>query len=67
LRDIITQVRDLVDPALPLGLGEVPYRPDQVMHLEADISALHQATGWSPRRSLKEGLARTVEDERNKG
>lgn len=67
LRDIITQVRDLVDPALPLGFGEVPYRPDQVMHLEADISALHQATGWSPRRSLREGLALTVEDARNKG
>lgn len=67
LRDIITTVRDIVDPALPLGFGEVPYRPDQVMHLEADIGALQRATGWSPRHSLADGLARTVDDARQKG
>jgi hypothetical protein len=45
---------------LPLGFGEVPYRPDQVMHLEGDISRLTSATGWTPRTTLCEGLARTI-------
>ncbi|WP_044560088.1 NAD(P)-dependent oxidoreductase [Azospirillum sp. B4] len=61
LRDIIIAVRDLIDPALPLGFGESPYRPDQVMHLEADIAALTTATGWRPRVSLDTGLRRTVD------
>lgn len=60
LRAIIEMVRDAIDPALPLGFGEVPYRPDQVMRLEADISALTAATGWTPRLPLDEGLARTI-------
>ncbi len=60
LRDIITTLRDTIDPALPLGFGEVPYRPDQVMHLEADIGALTAATGWQPTIDLAEGLASTA-------
>jgi UDP-glucose 4-epimerase len=60
LREVITLVRDAIDPALPLGFGEQLYRPDQVMHLEADIAALRAATGWSPRVGLEEGLAATV-------
>lgn len=60
LRDIITMVRDWVDPDLPLGFGEIPYRPDQVMHLEANIDALCQAAAWSPTVSLSDGIAATV-------
>jgi nucleoside-diphosphate-sugar epimerase len=36
--------------------GAVPYRPDQVMWLEADISRLQADTGWSPMVSLEAGL-----------
>lgn len=42
------------------SFGDIPYRPDQVMHLEADITRLQQATGWNPRVSLDEGLKATV-------
>ncbi len=61
LRQIITNIRDLIDPGLPLGFGEMPYRPDQVMHLEADISALVESTGWKPAMPLKKGLTLTIE------
>lgn len=61
IRDIVERIRDLIDPALPLGFGAVPYRPDQVMHLQADISRLHNATGWTPQVRLDEGLRRTVD------
>lgn len=60
LHDIISMIRDAIDPSLPLGFGEVPYRPDQVMHLAADISALSSASGWSPTVSLESGVAETV-------
>jgi len=61
VKSIVERIRDLINPSLPLGFGEVPYRPDQIMHLQADISRLQQATGWSPQVSLDEGLRRTVE------
>ena len=61
VRSIAESVRDLVDPDLPLGFGEVPYRHDQVMHLEADVSRLKRATGWAPRTGLAQGLGKTVE------
>jgi UDP-glucose 4-epimerase len=61
LRHILELVRDLVDPSLPLGFGEIPYRPDQSMRLETSIDRLRAATGWKPRVSLDEGLRRTVE------
>jgi nucleoside-diphosphate-sugar epimerase len=61
LREIVALVRDAIDPSLPLGFGEQPYRPDQVMHLEADIAALTAATGWRPQIALEEGIFSTVE------
>ena len=60
LRRIVETLRDMIDPQLPLGFGEVPYRPDQVMHLEADISRLQRASGWTPATTLQEGLRECV-------
>ncbi len=60
LRTVIEFVRDEIDPGLPVGLGALPYRPDQVMHLEGDIGRLSAATGWEPRFSLQDGLRATV-------
>jgi len=67
IRSIVETLRDLIDPSLPLGLGEVPYRPDQVMHLQADISRISAATGWMPRTKLADGLARTIAWQRSHG
>lgn len=61
LRDVIETIRGEIDPGAPIGYGEVPYRPDQVMHLEADIARLTGATGWKPRMPLAEGIRRTVD------
>jgi nucleoside-diphosphate-sugar epimerase len=60
LRTVLEEVRDLIDPRLRLGFGEVPYPPDQVMHRQADIRRLSQDVGWLPRVSLEEGLRRTL-------
>lgn len=60
IRAAVEQIRDLIDPSLPIGFGDVPYRPDQVMHQLADIRKLERATGWRPQVSLTEGLKQTV-------
>lgn len=61
VRFFVETVRDLIDSALPLGFGDVPYRPDQVMHLQADITRLTEATGWRPQTTLEDGLRRTLD------
>jgi UDP-glucose 4-epimerase len=61
LRIMIEKIRDLIDRKLPLGFGEVPYRSDQVMHLEADIARLKSFTGWSPKFDFDAGIKKTVD------
>ncbi len=61
LREYFEITRDTVDPALPLGLGELPYPPDQVMHLQADLMPLRKDTGFEPQFTFEEGIRQTVE------
>ena len=61
LRRIVETIRDAAAPGAALGFGDVPYRPDQVMHLEAGIEKLVAATGWVPSIALDDGLRETVE------
>lgn len=60
LRDYVEIIRDVIDPALPLGIGEKPYADRQVMHLEADVSALERDTGFAPHTAFPEGVRATV-------
>ena len=60
LREYIEAIRDAVDPQIELGIGELPYYPNQVMHLEADISSLTADTGFIPEYSFEDGIQETV-------
>lgn len=61
LKEYIQQLRDVIDPALSLGFGEIPYGPLQVTHLEADISRLKEDTGFEPEISFSEGIRITID------
>lgn len=67
LVEYVEAIRNLLGSDLTPEYGAVPYRPDQVMHLEADISKLTAQTGWRPTVALPAGIAATVEFERNRG
>ncbi|WBL76461.1 NAD(P)-dependent oxidoreductase [Bradyrhizobium xenonodulans] len=58
LRETVTRLRDQIG-AGDLGFGEVPYRPDQVMVLAADVRRL-EGLGWRPAVGLDQGLRETV-------
>lgn len=60
ISDIAAIVRDLIDPKLSLGLGEIADPDGQALNLKADIAPLSQATGWQPQTSLDTGLVQTV-------
>ncbi len=66
LKQIIETIRaELHSPVVP-AYGAIPYRPDQVMHLQADIKKLTTATGWMPEVSLEEGIRQTVTAEKKR-
>ena len=60
LKEYITAIRDAVDPAAEIGFGELPYYPNQVMHLEADLTNLYHDTGFRPQYSFEEGIQETI-------
>lgn len=60
VRAIVERIRDLIAPELELVFGEIPFRPDQVMLMEADVTRLMSLTGWSPQVDMDEGIGRTV-------
>lgn len=61
LREYVELLRDAIGPDLPLGFGEIPYADRQVMHLEADIRALREDTGFSPKVDFETGIRSTIE------
>lgn len=61
LKEYIGLMRDAVKPGLEIGFGERPYNDHQVMHLEADISALKEDTGYVPKTTFEEGIKKTAE------
>jgi nucleoside-diphosphate-sugar epimerase len=62
LKDVILKIRDLINKSAPLGFGEIPYRDDQVMCLQADVTKLKSATGWHPKIELDDGLRMLIDD-----
>lgn len=60
LREFICAVRDAVSPGMELTFGELDYYPDQVMHLEADITSLTLDTGFVPLYTFEEGIRETA-------
>ncbi len=61
LQSFIEEIRTLANPGAELGFGEIPYKPGQVMHLEADITKLSQETGFFPKTPFHEGIRQTIE------
>ena len=60
LRGYVTDIRDSIDPNIELRFGVKEYYPHQQMFLCADISDLTEDTGFVPKYSFKEGIARTA-------
>lgn len=60
LRSTIECVRDAIRPGAELGFGDIPYREDQVMILQADTSSLTSDFGWRPQIRLSDGIQETA-------
>lgn len=60
IRHVIELVQGLVGRGEP-QFGKVSYRPGENMELYADISKARSLLGWTPRVSLEDGLAETID------
>ena len=64
LREFVSAARDLSGSSLTqLDFGALPYRPNEPMDVRVELGPL-LSLGWKPRWSLREGLAATIEKER---
>ena len=60
LKEFMKDIQQVVNKDIPLGLGEVPYLPDQAMHLQADIENLTKDTGWRPKTDFVDGIRELI-------
>jgi nucleoside-diphosphate-sugar epimerase len=59
---IIEKIRALTHSKSKINYGAVPYREDQVMLMEADITKLSRHLNWSPFIGMEEGIRRTINE-----
>jgi nucleoside-diphosphate-sugar epimerase len=60
LYEYIVEMRNLVDPNLAIGIGEILYGNNPPRDLCADISSLTTDTGFFPSVSFKEGIQKLL-------
>lgn len=60
LKDYITQIRDIIDPSLPLGIGDIPSLSDKAFSSCVSIYDITKDTGFIPEISFEEGIRRTI-------
>jgi nucleoside-diphosphate-sugar epimerase len=60
LKSVITEMRDLVNPKFKLNMGVLPYRKNQSMHIEGDISKLESQIGEINFTNFNVALRRTL-------
>lgn len=56
LSNYIYMIRDAIDPRLPLGVGEIPYKDERLPSSCVDLRSLREDTGFVPEISFEEGI-----------
>ena len=66
LSNYIYKIRDIIDPKLPLGIGEKPYADKKVPSSCVNLDSIRQDTGFVPRISFEEGITRVIKEVRKR-
>ena len=66
LANYIYAIRDAIDPSLPMGVGEVPYKDGKMPASCVDLTALREDTGFIPQIPFSEGILGVIEAVKNK-
>lgn len=60
LSDYIKIIHKKIDPALPLGIGELPYSDERLPSSCIDLTDLQRDTGFVPRISFEKGITKVI-------
>ncbi len=60
LREYIEILAETLGFSGSLGIGDIPYRDKQVMHLEADIELIREDCDYVPRTEFSKGIVETI-------
>lgn len=61
LKDYIIKIRDIINPALELGIGDKPELSEKAFSSCVNIYELAKDTGFEPQIGFEEGIRRTIE------
>lgn len=61
LSNYIVQIRDAIDPSLPLGIGEVPYKDARLPSSCVDVTSLKKDTGFVAEIPFEVGIKKVIE------
>lgn len=65
LKDYIVKIRDIINPELELGIGDIPALSDKAFSSCVNIYELVKDTGFEPKVSFEEGIHKTIAYYRN--
>lgn len=60
LKSVVELIKSSLESSVNVNYGAVPYKNDQIMHLEADIAKIQQLTGWKPAVTMEQGINRLI-------
>lgn len=60
LKDYICTIRDMIDPELPLGIGDLQRKTAEPLSSCVNIEQLTKDTGFVPKVSFEDGIRRTI-------
>jgi len=60
IKQIIEKLKRLTASKSVINYGAIPYRPDQVMYMCANIDKLKTHLNWQPQIQLEDGLLKTI-------
>lgn len=61
LKEYIYDIRDTIDPSIPLYLGEIPYRGISLTQKDLDVSIAQKELGFTAKTQFKDGIEKTVQ------
>ena len=54
--DLVHKIVDLTNSRSSVGIGALPYRPNEIWRMRGDATRARQVLGWKPALTLDEGL-----------
>lgn len=60
LANYVYKIRDVIDPSLPLGVGEIPYSDGMIPMSCVDLNEIREDIGFEPRISFEEGITEVI-------